>query len=47
MPMKEHYGSFGPDENPVEYVMNQLAAVYPQIYQDRQAERIANIIMVV
>ena len=33
LPQSEHLETFGPDENPVEYVMNQLSSIYPTIYQ--------------
>ncbi|CAK9067484.1 unnamed protein product [Durusdinium trenchii] len=36
LPMTEYsfYDSFGPDENPVDFVMKQMAAVYPEVYQE-------------
>ena len=33
LPQSEHLETFGPDENPVEFVMNQLSSIYPPIYQ--------------
>ena len=34
LPISMHYASFGPNENPVDYVMSQLSPIYPAIYQD-------------
>ncbi|CAK9005933.1 unnamed protein product [Durusdinium trenchii] len=34
LPRHEHWNEFGPDENPVDFVMNQLSAVYPHVYQE-------------
>jgi len=34
LPQSEHLETFGPDENPVEFVMNQLSSIYPPIYQE-------------
>ena len=33
LPQSEHLKTFGPDENPVEFVMNQMSSIYPPIYQ--------------
>ncbi|CAE7808314.1 LOX1 [Symbiodinium sp. CCMP2456] len=34
LPQSQHLETFGPDENPVEFVMNQLSSIYPPIYQE-------------
>lgn len=34
LPISMHYASFGPNENPVDYVMSQLSPIYPAIYQE-------------
>mmetsp|Transcript_9132 Transcript_9132/g.21941 ORF Transcript_9132/g.21941 Transcript_9132/m.21941 type:complete len:642 (+) Transcript_9132:17-1942(+) len=34
LPQSEHFETFGPNENPVEFVMNQLSALYPPVYQE-------------
>mmetsp|Transcript_76798 Transcript_76798/g.183983 ORF Transcript_76798/g.183983 Transcript_76798/m.183983 type:complete len:652 (-) Transcript_76798:75-2030(-) len=31
--MTDRFDEFGPDDNPVEFAMKQLSAVYPQVYQ--------------
>ena len=34
LPEREHFETFGRDENPVEFVMKQMSSIYPDIYQD-------------
>ena len=34
LPEYDHFDTFGPDENPVEFVMKQLSSVYPEVYQE-------------
>lgn len=34
LPEGQHLETFAPDESPVEFVMKQMSAIYPQIYQE-------------
>ena len=41
LPQSLDLQSFGPDENPVEFVMKQLSSIYPTVYQAGSVSRLA------
>ena len=42
LPQTDNFETFSPDENPVAFVMNQLSAIYPPIYQASFSRRAQN-----